>query len=230
MSFKIIFLYFDILHIVQPIATPTDVLKPNISATDHIKRIFNLILSIIKMENFFNSLDIKNKKIINYAQKIDELIMSNKYDQSDVKYLIKNVVYPIIKKENKKLYKAKKIDHQRINIKYIFELIIFSMHVIVMNHTMPVYVATEYHKKIYNLAQKLDDTISKSKDKETIYKAINSLTYIVEIIGDEAFDLSDDRIKMLYDKKNKVNLNDRKIMRKQLENKLTVLKKIVDQR
>ena len=55
-------------------------------------------------------------------------------------------------------------------------MIICSMHVIVMNHTMSVYMATEYHNKIYDLAQNLDDVISKSMDKKIYlwcYKLIN---------------------------------------------------------
>jgi hypothetical protein len=172
------------------------------------------------MEKFFNHLKINNRKILDYANQLDQMIITNEYDHSDIKYLIRNVVYPIIRKESKKLYKTKQIDNKRILIKYLFELIIISMHVIVINHTMPVYFMSEYHEKIYKLCDKLDKMIALSKDKKLIYIGINEITHIIEIIADESFDLSDERIKMLYDKKNKINLSDRKIMKEQLQNKL----------
>jgi hypothetical protein len=94
-----------------------------------------------------------------------------------------------------------------------------------MNHTMPVYSATSYHNKIYNLCKKIDEIILKSKDKEIYYFFLNKLFKFLKDIQDSIYDkVEEKRIKILNSKDKTINLKNKLIMKKQLEQELKKLK------
>ena len=191
------------------------------------------------MEQFFKIIHFSNQdenkesyqNIIANCKEIDNLInkkyiftQSNKEYDSKVKYLIKNFTYPLINKFSKST-KTKKYNSLRpakkIKLDYIFGLIIFGPHCIVMNHTMPVYSPSSYHNHIYNLCKKIDEIIYKSKDKEIYYFFLNKLFNFLEDIQDNIFNkVEEKRIKILYSKNETINLQNKLIMKKQLVQEL----------
>ena len=107
---------------------------------------------------------------------------------------------------------------KKIKLDYIFSLIIFGPHSIVMNHTMPIYTPSSYHKHIYELCQKIDEIISKSKDKKVYYFFLNKLFTFLEDIQEKIFNkVEEKRIKILYSKNSSVNLQNKLTMKNQLE-------------
>ena len=86
---------------------------------------------------------------------------------------------------------------------------------------MPVYSTSSYHNKIYNLCKKIDEIILKSKDKEIYYFFLNKLFKFLEDIQDNIYDkVEEKRIKILYSKDKTINLKNKLIMKKQLEQEL----------
>ncbi len=191
------------------------------------------------MEHFFKIIHFFNKdenkksyqNIIANIKEIDNLInkkynfyQSHKEYDLKVKYLIKNFTYPLINKFSKSI-KNKKYNlltnSNKIKLEYIFNLIIFGPHCIVMNHTMPVYSATSYHNNIYNLCKKIDEIILKSKDKDIYYFFLNKLFKFLKDIQDNIYDkVEEKRIKILNSKDKTINLQNKLIMKKQLEQEL----------
>ena len=173
----------------------------------------------------------KFQTIVTYCQELDNLINKkfnfigqNKDYDFKVKYLIKNFTYPNINIFSKSI-KHKKFHtlthNKQIKLEHIFGLLIFGPHCIVMNHTMPVYTATPYHKNIYNLCKKIDTLIYKSADREIYYFFFNNLYNFLNDIQDNIFHkVEEKRIKILYSKKTNINLHNKLIMKKQLEQEL----------
>ena len=171
------------------------------------------------------------KNIIGYCKEIDNLI-NKRYNfcechkdyDSKVKYLIKNFTYPLINKFSKSIKSEKYnslTDSKKIKLEYIFSLIIFGPHCIVMNHTMPVYSPTGYHNNIYHLCKKIDEIIDKSKNKEIYYFFLNKLFNYLKDIQDNIFNkVEATRIKILYSKNKSINLQNKLVMKKQLEQEL----------
>tara|TARA_Y100000590_G_scaffold415860_1_gene514116 strand:+ start:406 stop:1002 length:597 start_codon:yes stop_codon:yes gene_type:complete len=191
------------------------------------------------MERFFKIIPYFNKdinkdtfqNIVTYCQEIDNLINKkfnfggkNKEYDLKVKYLIKNFTFPTINIFSK-IIKNKKyhtLTHSKqLKLEHIFGLIIFGPHCIVMNHTMPIYIATPYHKNIYNLCKKIDTLIYKSDDREIYYFFLNNLFNFLNDIQDNIFHkVEEKRIKILYGKKTNINLHNKLMMKKQLEQEL----------
>ena len=196
------------------------------------EKLFKIIHSLSKDENN-NSFT----KIIKYSQDIDNLI-NKKYNfkechkdyDSKVKYLIRNFTYPLIRDFSNTKKKEKYISptySNKIKLEYIFSLIIFGPHCIVMNHTMPVYSPSPFHNKIYNLCKKIDAIITKSKDKEIYYHFLNMLFSYLRGIQEDIFDkVEEKRIKMLLSKHSDINLQNKMIMKKQLEQEIKNYEKV----
>ena len=183
-----------------------------------------------KIIHFFNQDENKEsyQNIIENCKEIDNLINkkynfteSNKEYDSKVKYLIKYFTYPLIKNYSKSI-KNKNFNSisgsKKIKLEHIFNLIIFGPHCIVMNHTMPIYTPSSYHKHIYELCLKIDKIISKSKDKRVYYFFLNKLFNFLEDIQEKIFNkVEEKRIKILYSKNTSVNLQNKLTMKSQLE-------------
>ena len=191
------------------------------------------------MERFLKIIPYINKdinkdtfqNIVTYCQEIDNLINKkfnfdgkNKEYDLKVKYLIKNFTYLTIniftKSIKNKQYNSPTYTKE-VKLEHIFRLIIFGPHCLVMNHTMPVYIATAYHKNIYNLCKKIDTLIYKIADREKYYFLLNNLFNFLNHIQDNIYNkVEEKRIKILYSKKESINIHNKLIMKKQLEQEL----------
>ena len=160
------------------------------------------------------------KEIDNLINKKYNFTESNKEYDSKVKYLIKNFTYPLINKFSKST-KTKNYNSitrsKKMKLEHIFSLIIFSPHCIVMNHTMPVYSPSSYHNHIYNICKKIDEIISESNDKRVYYFFLNKLFTFLEDIQENIFNkVEKKRIKILYSKNETINLQNKLIMKNNL--------------
>ena len=194
------------------------------------------------MEGLFKlinkSFNIKNNiELINKAQNIDNLIekkynfiddKSKKYDMN-IKYLIKNFTYKLLKDYIKELKNNKYTNEEIFNIyntkikskkfknkfteknllNRIFWQILFSSHCIVINHTFPVYSPTLYHQEIYNNCNNIDEKIINSKNKEIYLFFLFKIFIFIESLNNKVFfKVEQERIKKLYLYNNQLKYQD----------------------
>lgn len=212
------------------------------------------------MESLFKfinkSFNIKNNiELINNAKNIDNLI-EKKYNFNDekrkiydmnIKYLLKNFTYKLVKDYIKKLKNNNYSNDEILNVynskikskqfknkfteknllNRIFWQILFSSHCIVINHTFPVYSPTLYHQDIYNNCNSIDKKIINNESKEFYLFFLFKIFLFIESLNNKViFKVEQERIKKLYLYNNQLqNINNDKDKILEIKEKLQLLNK-----